>query len=310
MTPTFKRRWALALLFLAPAFWTVNYLVARWAPGLVAPHILAIGRWSMALVLMGLWLAPSLAREHRSIVQTMLKEKWQLLFLGALGMWICGAFVYQGGRATQAINIALIYAMSPVLITVVSATLLREKISWSQKLGLAMCLFGVLLVIGKGTFETFLHLKVNAGDWWIVIAATSWAAYSVLLNYWPSGLNPAIRLAAVTAGGLVVLLPFTIAEYFVWPMLTLPNDLWISWRGVGLMFLAAVFPGFLAYQSHSFLLKELGAARTSGMLYLGVIYAAGIAWLVLGEPVFWFHWVGAAFVLPGVYLTSRQKVSA
>lgn len=261
----------------------------------------------MALALMGLWLAPTIARDRHVVAQVIRQEKWHLLVLGALGMWICGAFVYQGGRDTQAINIALIYAMSPVLITVVSANLLREKISTLQRLGLAMCLFGVLLVIGKGNFATFLTLRVNPGDWWILIAAISWAAYSILLKYWPSQLNPAVRLAAVTAGGLVVLLPFTIVEYLVWPLITQAKDLWISWRGVGLMFLAAVFPGFLAYQSHSFLLKELGPARTSGMLYLGVIYAAGIAWLVLGEPVLWFHWAGAALVLPGVYLTSRPK---
>jgi drug/metabolite transporter (DMT)-like permease len=271
----------------------------------VAPHILAIGRWAIAFMLMGIWLAPAVARDGRAIMYSIAQEKWHLLILGALGMWVCGAFVYQGGRATQAINIALIYAISPVLITVVSAKLLREKISWPQKLGLAMCVFGVLLVIGKGSFATFLALQVNAGDWWIVSASLSWTAYSILLKYWPSALNPPLRLAAVTAGGLVVLLPFTLVEYFVWPFITAPNDLWISWQGVGLMVLAAVFPGVLAYQSHSFLLKELGAARTSSMLYLGVIYAAVIAWLVLGEPIFWFHWVGAALVLPGVYLSSR-----
>ena len=36
--------------------------------------------------------------------------------LAALGMWICGAWLYIGGRTTAAINISLICSIAPVLI--------------------------------------------------------------------------------------------------------------------------------------------------------------------------------------------------
>ena len=65
--------------------------------------------------------------------------------------------------------------------------------------------------------------------------------------------------------------------------------------------------GCLAYQAHAFLLRELGAAKTSVILYLGPVYAALAAWLLLGETLYWYHWVGAAMVLPGVFLSSRTK---
>ena len=35
---TAGHRLALALIFVTPALWCVNYLVARWAPGVVAPN--------------------------------------------------------------------------------------------------------------------------------------------------------------------------------------------------------------------------------------------------------------------------------
>ncbi len=297
-----RQRFALILLFVTPAFWTVNYLVARWAPGYVAPHILALGRWSFALLLMFIWLYKPM-RDHAVTYKAALKrERWQLVLLGALGMWVCGAFVYQGGRNTQAINIALIYAMSPVLIALVSTKVMHERQSLLQKAGFALALAGVLVVIGKGSVQSFLSMQINRGDWWIVTAAICWSAYSVLLKYWPSQLPPAIRLAAITAGGVLVLIPFTIIESQLWNV-----DAWISMRGIALMVLAAVFPGFLAYQSHSFILKELGAAQSAVLLYLGPVYAAVTAWIVLGEPLLWYHWAGAALVLPGVYLSSRPK---
>ena len=43
-----RQRLALTLLWIAPALWTVNYLVARTAPGVVQPHVLALGRWALA----------------------------------------------------------------------------------------------------------------------------------------------------------------------------------------------------------------------------------------------------------------------
>ena len=53
--------------------------------------------------------------------------------------------------------------------------------------------------------------------------------------------------------------------------------------------------------------RELGAARVSVVLYLGPIYAAVIAWLVLGEPLKIHHLIGLALILPGIYLVNRKR---
>jgi drug/metabolite transporter (DMT)-like permease len=148
-----RHRLALILLFVAPAFWTVNYLVARWAPGHVAPHILALGRWAMALLLMLVWLHKPMRANAIQYKAAIKRERWQLILLGALGMWVCGAFVYQGGRTTQAINIALIYAISPVLIALISTRLMHERQSALQKFGFALGVAGALVVVGKGSLQ-------------------------------------------------------------------------------------------------------------------------------------------------------------
>jgi len=104
----------------------------------------------------------------------------------------------------------------------------------------------------------------------------------------------------VAAAGLVVLLPFTLVE-----TMFLPSEL--SWRVVGYVLATALFPAFGAYLSYSFMLRELGASRVGVVLYLGPVYVAGMAWLVLGEPVRSFHYAGAALILPGLYLATRPS---
>jgi len=289
-------RLARALLWVVPALWSSNYLIARAADGVIAPHLLALGRWSLA----GLLMLPFVWRGLRRDGAPWRCEWKQLLVLGARGMWICGAFVYQGGQTTTSTNIALIYAATPVAIVVVSARLLNERMSAAQTLGIALALAGVLYVIARGDMSNLLEVRFSAGDAWIVAAAVSWVAYSVLLKRWPSRLGPAERLVVIIAGGLVVLLPFTALEWALMPRHPLTG------KAIGLIVLAAVLPGVLSYSAFSFMQRELGASRTALMLYLAPVYGAAGAWWMLGEVPGWHHAIGGALILPSIWLATRK----
>lgn len=284
------------LLWVVPLLWSSNYVIARLADGVIAPHALAFGRWTLAALLLLPFAWRGLAADTR-----WLREEWrQLLVLGGLGMWICGAWVYLGGQGTTSTNIALIYAVTPVAIAVASAALLHERLAGPQRIGVAFALAGLLFVIAKGDLANLAAVRFSAGDGWIVAAAVAWTAYSVLLKRWPSRLGPGARLVAIIAGGLVLLLPFTVAEALTGPQPPLGA------RALGLVVLAAVLPGVLSYGAYSFLQRELGAARTALMLYLAPVYGAALAWAVLGERPGWYHAAGAALILPSIWLATRR----
>lgn len=289
------RRLALTLVFVTPAFWAVNYLVARSAPGVIEPHLLALLRWLVA----GLLLAVPGWRELVGQRAHLAAEWRRYLVLGALGMWICGAWVYIGGRTTAAVNIALIYALSPVLIALASARWLHERFSRLQAAGVALSLAGVLHVILRGRWTALSEVAWVVGDAWILAATLAWTLYSVLLKRWPSPLSPMARLTAISLAGVLVLAPFTAWELAraAGPVLTLP--------GLGLAMAAALFPGVGAYLAHAVMQRELGAARAGVVLYLGPLYAAALAWVALGEPLHGFHAVGMVLVLAGLYLVNR-----
>lgn len=291
---TRSARFAQVLLWVVPALWSSNYIIARLANGVVAPHALALGRWTLALALM----LPFVWRELRT--QPWAREWRHLLVLGGTGMWICGAWVYLGGQSTTATNIALIYAATPVAISVLGVKLLHERMSVAQRVAVGFALAGVLYIIARGELGNLLAVRFTAGDGWIVGAAISWTVYSVLLRRWPSVLSPGARLAAIIGGGIVVLLPFTAWEAAAgaWPAFT-P-------AAAGLIVLAAVVPGVLSYTAYSYLQRELGASRTALLLYLAPVYGAVNAWWILGERPGWHHLVGAALILPSIGLATRR----
>jgi drug/metabolite transporter (DMT)-like permease len=257
--------------------------------------VLALGRWGLALLLMLPFVGLALWRGRAA-----LRREWrQTLVLGACGMWICGAIVYLGGQTTTATNIALIYAATPVAIAVLGVKLLHERMTGAQQVAVACALLGVLVVVARGDPRVLMEVRFTPGDGWILLAAASWTVYSVLLKRWPSALSPAARLAAIAAGGLLVLLPFTVHEALVQPAL--------PWTAHALMLvtLAAVLPGVLSYGAYALLQRELGAARTALLLYLAPVYGGAMAWWILGERPGWYHVVGALLILPSIWLATR-----
>jgi drug/metabolite transporter (DMT)-like permease len=303
MPAQLSHRWALALLVLTPAMWSANYLVARLAPGEIAPHMLALGRWALAAAVLGIFAWDELLAKRHLI----LKNAWHYLVLGALGMWVCGAWVYIGARSTSATNIALIYSLSPAFIVLCASMWLHEKLRGIQWLGIAMAFGGLIHVVIKGRWGHLLDVRFVAGDLWILACAFSWAAYALLMKKWPTDFSPMARLVLTSIGGCIVLLPFTIWESY--SGLPLTQTLW-GWKSFALIALAGLLPGALAYWAYSSAQKVLGAARTAMALYMGPLYGALLGWAVLGEAVSGYHAIGAALILPGLYLASLSSSAA
>lgn len=216
-------------------------------------------------------------------------------------MFVCGALFYKAGRTTQAINMGLIYATSPILITLASTWLLDERrLSALQWLGVLLSLWGVLHVVTAGHWMRITDIVWVEGDFWVMLCAVSWAAYALLLRHVATALGDMGRLALINFAGSLLLLPFAVSEWFdpVTPELT--------WQALALVVVAALIPGIGSYLIYGWAQRVLGAARVSVTLYLGPLWNALMAWLILGEQLGPHHWVGALMTLPGIYLATRR----
>ena len=300
MTPTSGQvRIAKLLFWIIPFLWIVNSMIARRAPGVITPHVLAFGRWLLASALLA-WVARHELWQQR---QELRDHAMRYLALGACGMWICGAAVYFAGQSTSLMNISLIYAASPVMITIGSVLWLGESFSISKALGVVAALAGVVHVVVQGEWPRLATLQFVPGDLWIVAAAAAWAAYSLLQKHWPSPLGSTAQLAAITAGGVVVLFPFA-----VWEMLN--GEPVLGVEALSMVVLAALVPGICAYWMYGWTQKVLGAGAVAMTLDLGPLYAAVVAWLLLDEALGLHHLVGGVLILSGVALVMSGRKAA
>lgn len=289
-------RLARVLILLLPVLWSMNYIVARLAPGVIAPHALAFGRWGLASAVLCIATRRELWR-HRTEIR---RDWYRYIILGGLGMLVCGAWVYVAGRSTSTMNMALIYSAAPVLIMIGSVLWLGERMTRAQLFGSILSLIGVLYVTAKGNWSALTDVHFSSGDLWIAAATLGWAAYALLLKTWPSALSTPARVAVISFAGACVLLPFT-----VWEAST---PIAVEWSMTALLLVvtAALFPGLLAFWAYGYAQQILGSSRVAASLYLAPLFAAVAAYLALNEKLQSFHLVGGMLVLGGLALASRK----
>ena len=291
-----ERQMAVILLFVVPVLFSTNIIAARAVSDFIPPFALAFWRWWLAFLLFLPAIGPDLLRYRREL----LGEWRDLLVLGILGMGICGAFVYVGADTTSATNIGLIYATAPIIIAGAATLLYREPLGPVKALGILVSLLGVLVIVFRGDIVALQTLSLVPGDLWIATAAVSWAVYSVMLRYRPSQLPGRVRFAATMLYGAMALLPFHILELANGDVPELNMETLIA------VLIVAIVPGLGAYLGYARIQRALGASPTALILYLAPVYTALMAWLVLGESLQLYHLIGAALILPGIYLSTRK----
>ncbi len=300
-----QRQWALVVLFFTPALLCSNMIVARAVADSIPPFTLAFSRWITAVLV----LLPFIGLQLYQARDTLAKEWRQLLMLGVLGMGICGAFPYIGAHTTTANNIGLIYALSPIFVIIFARIWYAEQLNKRQILGVISAFGGVIVIVAKGDFSVIQEMRFTTGDLWILAATASWGFYSLWQGHLKSELSLYLRFAAMSIGGVIALAPFAMMEIYQQPAV-LTSDPFLRDFFVTIAFLAIV-SSIIAYSAYAYIIKILGASKASLVMYAIPLYNAAMAWAFLNEQLEVFHLIGAAFILPGLFLAvSKRKTKS
>lgn len=289
-----------AYLALAAAalFWGGNWVLARWIQNQFPPQTLSLLRWgSAALFLAPFAIAPTLR------VWAKVRGEWKrLAILGAIGVTGFSSLSYTGLSFTTSINGSLLNTAAPVFILIMSALGFGERITRAEVAGVAVSIVGVVVIIARGSLETFAAMQVNAGDAIVMLAVLLWAVYTVLLRHWRIQLPPMVFLFTTMVLSLPLPIATTALEYALGAPAPSPDTIgWLTIVYLGL------FPSIGAYACWNFGVSRAGAARATLFQYLIPVFAAVLAVTLLGEEIRLFHVAGAALIVGGLLLATRAK---
>ena len=295
-----QQQWLGLLGFLLVAAAQVsNMILARGVAGSVPPFTIAFFRWS--IVAAGLLPAVVMAlRQHPGLLR---KQGAGIAVAGFLGMFVCGGPVYIAGVTTSAINIALIMALSPLLVLAYSWLSGVERVDGKQVAGMLLALSGAALIITKGS--PTVGTGIAPGDLLALLAMLGWAAYTLMQNRVGQALSFLARIGLFAAAGAAFSLPFAVRE-----MRSTPEDAAFSGHAALVYLFAGLVPGLFAYSAYAYLGSAFGPVSTSLSLYLGPIVSAILSILFLGEAPTTIHFIGGALSLGGLWLSLQAKPRA
>ena len=230
------------------------------------------------------------------------KDELQMVVLGITGgsMYFLlenTALVY-----TQASNVAIIIASTPLLTTLAVHFISRQEKADKRLYACSLLsLVGVALVVLNGEFI----LKLNPmGDLLTLGAAIMWVIYSIVILKLEGKYHPLMITRKIFFYGILTLAPYFLFEPWGADLQTLAQP-----TVVGNLLFLGIVASLVCYWSWNVAIEKLGAIRATNYLYINPIVAMVTAYLVLDERITSLAIVGTALILLGVYLAEKKKKS-
>jgi drug/metabolite transporter (DMT)-like permease len=206
---------------------------------------------------------------------------------------------YWGLKYTSPVAAGILGAASPVIIALIGAAWLGDRLSRRNMIGIALTVAAVLLTIARGSLDVLRALSFNKGDLIIMLSQIAWVTYTLYSRANSSPLGPASIQAGAYLVSVAVLAPLALLEQ---PWLSIANA---SWRGWAVVVYSAgpITLGHLWYYQ---CVRAVGAGRAAVFTNVMPFLVIVLSWLLLGEAIRWYHVVGAVGVIIGVALATRR----
>ena len=287
---------AYGMLALVMLLWAGNSIVGRAVRDDIPPFLLALLRWTGALLVIVPFAARHLVADRAAIVRN-----WPIiLLLGLLGVAAFNAFLYSGLRYTTASNGLLLQAAIPALVLLVDFAIFRARAGLGTILGVALSTLGVVVIVFQGKLAALAQVAFNRGDALVLGGVVIWAFYTSLLRLRPA-LHATSFLAVTFAIGVLAMLPLAATE---WQEIAAMH--WTP-RVIGAVVYVALLPSVVAYALFNAAVATLGPASAGQAITLMPLFGALLATLILGEQLHGHHLVGMALILGGIIVSAVAR---
>jgi drug/metabolite transporter (DMT)-like permease len=287
---------AYLLLALASLCWSGNHLMGRAIAGHVPPLTISTLRWLLAAALLYPFVRSQLRRDWPEIRRSL----GVLVYLSLLGGGVFGALQFVGLQLTTALNVSVMNSLGPVFIAAASAAMFRDRLTGGQFAGIVVSLIGVLAIISKLDPALLSDFSFNIGDIIVFLNMVLWAVYSASLRWRPK-IHPLSFMFMFALISGVVMFPTAAWEHSTGFVLR-PTLLTFS-----AIAFVTVFSTIVAFVSWARGVELIGPNRAGVFLHLIPIYSALLTGALLGEPLRFYHVVGFALILFGVWCASRSR---
>lgn len=278
----------------ANIFYGAGFTVAKMVmPRLIQPLGFIFIRVGVVMLLF--WLSYFGGSKFRTKIA---RKDWPILILGGLfGVALNQMLFFTGLNLTFPIHASLIMMSTPLLITIISLFLLKDRITIQKGAGLLLGVSGAVLLMSAGK-ELTITGSTALGDLFVFCNAASYAVYLVMIKPLMHRYRPVIVIRWVFFFGFLMVLPFGWPQFssIEWPVFTINDYLCVAF--------IVVCVTFFTYLWNIYGLHILTPSIAGAYIYVQPIFAAIISIIFAGEKVTLVKLIATICIFSGVYLVN------
>jgi drug/metabolite transporter (DMT)-like permease len=246
----------------------------------------------------------------RRIVIPQRADWWRFLLCAITGVATNQLLFFNGLALTSPVNASIIMTSNPILVMVMSAVFLKQSITLTKAVGVALGAVGASMLLWSSNGDVNGNSSL-LGDVFILLNSISYAIYLVMVKPLMQKYHP-LDIVAWT---------FLIAIALVFPFggMGLKTVAWSSlshWQWFCVAFVI-VCTTFLTYLFNILAIHRLSPTIASSYIYLQPVFAGIFALLLASvverdytRDISWFKIGCALMIVVGVWLVSRTPLVA
>jgi len=281
-------------------FFAANYSIVKFFTShhLAGPFAINIIRLGVSLVLF--WTLFSIKAPEKKIEK---KDFLPLILCAVAAIALNQMLFIKGISLTFPIHGALLTLITPILITIIAARLLNEKITFSKAAGLFLGVLGAILLISQREVNAPGD-SVLEGDFLVLLSAIAYTFYFILVKPLMDKYSSIQVIRWLFTFGFIMTLPLSLKEFKViqWDAFNF-ND-WF------LLFLIVIPGTFFAYIFNVYGIQKLSASKAGAYIYSQPVFAVIIAMIFLKEELSLYKIIAAVLIFAGVYLSGKKLKNA
>ena len=207
---------------------------------------------------------------------------------------------FKGLQLSTPINSSVLVTISPIIVVILSALILQEKITLNKTMGISLGFVGALVLILFGAELRQDAPNISLGNTLLVVNATSYGAYLVVAKKLLEKYHPFTLMKWMFTIAIVVNFPITINEFALIEWSTMP--LW-AYGAIAFVILGTTFSTYLF---NIFAMTQLKASTIGAFIYVQPVVGIVFAILAGKDALTTIKLIGTTLVLLGVYLASKK----
>ncbi len=250
----------------------------------------------------GAWLLLFALSCNRRLLAATLQDELLLALTGLLGGTLYYWLQNTALTMSQTTNVSFLMSFCPLITIVLASFFFKDqKITGNVVVGLFLALTGAGLVIFSGRHD--LHLSPE-GDVLALMAAVSWACYSLLLRPLARKYSSMFISRKTFFYGWVSSICLFASHGLVADASLLADNIPVLLDVVYLTVFASVF----CYWAWGKVISCLGPVRSASFLYLDPFFSTLFSFLLLDEVMTWRLAAGLSLIFAGVFVAQNNFI--